>query len=92
MSRYSEWIVWNPYNGAEGPEDGKTLRASDYEEAAKQWGHDVERSGCDYTLEETPEIVIVCPADRIANARYRRKFRVRAQTSRDYFADELLLT
>jgi hypothetical protein len=54
--------------------------------AAQQWGQRCESHGCEYTLEETPETVTVCLVDDIGN---QRKFRVRAQTSRDYFADEL---
>ena len=80
------WIVWNPDDEAEGPGNGYKFRAVSAEDAAQQWGHRVESHNCEYTLEETPETVTVCPVDDIGN---QRKFRVRAQTSRDYFADEL---
>jgi len=80
------WVVWNPDGGDEGPDDGSRFRASDAQDAAQQWGHRFESHGCEYTLEETPETVVVCRVDDIGS---QRKFRVRAQTSRDYFADEL---
>jgi hypothetical protein len=80
------WIVWHPGGGDDGPIDGRVFRASDAESAAQQWGHRFESHDCEYALESTPEIVIVCPLGDIYN---QRKFRVRAQTSRDYFADEL---
>jgi hypothetical protein len=80
------WIVWNPGGGDEGPDDGYKFRAIDAQDAAQQWAHRAESKGWEYTLEETPETVTVCPVDDINN---QRKFRVRAQTSRDYFADEL---
>jgi hypothetical protein len=80
------WCVWNPDGGDEGPDDGHKFRADSAQDAAEQWGRRCESYGCEYTLEETPETVTVCPVDDIRN---QRKFRVRAQTSRDYFADEL---
>ena len=83
---YPGWIVWNPDGGDEGPDDGYKFRAIDAQDAAQQWGYRVESHGCEYTLEEIPETVTVCRVDDIGS---QRKFRVRAQTSRDYFADEL---
>jgi hypothetical protein len=80
------WNVWNPDGGDEGPDDGYSFRAISAQDAAQQWGQRCESHGCEYTLEETPETVTVCLVDDIGN---QRKFRVRAQTSRDYFADEL---
>ena len=80
------WVVWNPEGGDEGPDDGYKFQAVSAQEAARQWGRRGESYGCEYTLEETPETVTVCPVDDIGN---QRKFRVRAQTSREYFADEL---
>jgi hypothetical protein len=80
------WIVWNPDGGDKGPGDGRKFRAINAQDAAEQWGHRFESYGCEYTLEETPETVVVCRVDGIGS---QRKFRVRAQTSRDYFADEL---
>ena len=83
---YPLWVVWTPDGGDEGPDDGSKFRASDAQDAAQQWAHCAESEGWEYTLEETPETVTVCRVDDIGS---RRKFRVRAQTSRDYFADEL---
>ena len=80
------WSVWNPDGGDEGPDDGYRFRAVSAQEAAQQWGQRCESHCFEYTLEETPETVTVCPVDDIGN---QHKFRVRAQTSRDYFADEL---
>ena len=80
------WIVWNPDGGDEGPDDGYKFRAVSAKDAAQQWGLRAESYGCEYTLEQAPETVMVCPFDDISN---QRKFRVRAQASRDYFADEL---
>ena len=80
------WSVWNPDDEAEGPDNGYKFRAIDAQDAAQQWGHRFESHGCEYTLEETPETVTVCRVNDIGS---QRKFRVRAQTSRDYFADEL---
>ena len=80
------WVVWNPEGGDEGPDDGYKLQAVSAQEAAVRWGQRCESHGCEYTLEETPETVVVCRVDDIRN---QRKFRVRAQTSREYFADEL---
>jgi len=84
----SLWIVWNPDGEDKGPDDGHKFWAIDAQDAAQQWGHRFESHGCEYTLEETPETVVVCRVDDIDS---RRKFRVYAQTSRDYFADELSL-
>jgi hypothetical protein len=80
------WIVWNTDGGDQGPADGRKFRAVDAQDAAQQWGHRFESHGCEYTLEETPETVTVCRVDDIGS---QRKFRVRAQTYREYFADEL---
>jgi hypothetical protein len=80
------WIVWNPDGGDEGPDDGRKFRAVDAQDAAQQWAYCAESEGWEYTLEEKPETVVVCRVDDIGS---QRKFRVRAQTSRDYFADEL---
>lgn len=82
----TSWTVWHPDGGDDGPIDGHKFRAVDAQDAAQQWGQRYESHGCEYTLEETPETVMVCPFDDIYN---QRKFRVRAQTSRDYFTDEL---
>jgi len=83
---YPFWIVWNPDGGDDGPDDGRKFRASDAQDAAEQWGRDAEMYGSGYTLDKTPETVTVCPVD---DTRNQRRFRVRAQTSREYFADEL---
>ena len=83
---YPLWIVWNPDGEDKGPDDGHKFRAIDAQDAAQQWGHRFESHGCEYTLEETPETVTVCRVNDIGS---QRKFRVRAQTSRDYFAEEL---
>jgi hypothetical protein len=83
------WIVWNPDGGDTGPDDGKRFRAFSAQNAVEEWAHRFENYDGEYTLEENPETVMVCPVDDTGN---QRKFRVRARTSRDYFADELPLT
>ena len=80
------WIVWHPDGGDMGPDDGRKFRAIDARDAVEQWGHRFEIHSCEYTLEETPETVMVCRVDDIGS---QHKFRVRAQTLRDYVADEL---
>ena len=82
----SDWIVWNPGGGDEGPCDGRRFKAADAQSAVEQWAYCAESEGWDYTLDVKPETVTVCPVDDIGN---QRRFLVRAQTSRDYFADEL---
>jgi hypothetical protein len=88
MSRLyqDDWIVWNPGGGDEGPDDGRRFKSANAQNAVEQWAHCAESEGWDYMLEEKPETVIVCRVDDICN---QRQFRVRAQTSRDYFVNEL---
>ena len=78
------WTVWNPGGGDDGPDGGHRFRAIDAQDATQQWGRRFESCYCEYTLEETPETVMVCRVDGIGN---QYKFRVRAQVSRDYFAE-----
>jgi hypothetical protein len=82
----SDWIVWNPGGGDEGPDDGRRFKAADAQSAVEQWAHRAESEGWDYTLDVTPETVTVCPVDDIGN---QRRFRVRAQTLRNYFVNQL---
>jgi hypothetical protein len=86
----SDWIVWNPGGGDDGPDDGRSFKAADPQSAVKQWALRAESEDWDYTLEETPETVKVCLAERSGDVGYHRTFCVRAQISRDYFVNELL--
>lgn len=81
------WIVWHPEGGEEGPAFGSRFKASSPQDAAEQWGKRHEWTSNEYTLDQEPEIVnVILAADGHCNA---KKFRVSAQTSRDYYATEI---
>lgn len=79
-----EWIVWHPAGGEDGPDDGCRIRAWHAKYAAEEWGRQHERLNREYTLDSEPETVMVCPS---RNHTMIQSFRVRALTSRHYFAD-----
>ena len=83
-----EWIVWYPAGGEDGPDDGRHIRAHYAKSAAEEWGRQHEWRNCEYTLDSEPETVMICPSE---DRTMIQSFRVRAETSRHYFADSVPL-
>lgn len=84
----TEWIVWHPVGGEDGPDDGRHIRSYCPKSAAEEWGRQHEWRNCEYTLDSDPETVMVCPADDHSVV---YAFEVCAQVTRHYFAQALPL-